>query len=90
MRPLFRWTALLVASATLGLWCHGGMDLGWTRTRVLRETRHPSTGARTQAWEPAFVPGIDFLAGGALAATLLVGGSFFCRQPAAEPPPSPR
>jgi hypothetical protein len=90
MRPLFRWTALLVALATLGLWWEGGLDLGWTRTRVLREKTHPATGARTQSWEPAFVPGIDFLAGGALAATLLVGGSFFCRRPGSEPPPPPQ
>lgn len=88
MRPLFRWTALLVATATLGLWWHGGLDLGWTRTQVRQETIHPATGARTESWRPGFVPGIDFLAGGALAATLLVGGSFFCRRPDADLPAS--
>lgn len=90
MRALFRWTALLVAAATLGLWWHGGLDLGWTRTRVLREQVNPATGVRTQAWDPAFIPGIDFLAGGALASTLLAGGSFFCRRPGAESPAAPR
>lgn len=91
MRPLFRWTALLVVLATLGLWWHGGREAGWTRTRILREQPDPVSGLRRPTWEPAFVPGVDFLAGGALAATLLVGASFFCRRPAAaEPAPPPR
>ncbi|MFM1768931.1 MAG: hypothetical protein RJA22_1460 [Verrucomicrobiota bacterium] len=89
MRGMFRLAALLVLLATVGLWWQGGFDLGWTKTSVLRMQQDPVTGIEAPVWEKAFVPGVDFVAGGALAATLLFGSSFFCRRPARTPTATP-
>lgn len=84
---MFRLSALLVALITIGLWGRGGFHRGWTRTSVLRERPDPVVPELTErTWEKRFVPGVDFLAGGALAATLLLGGSCFCRRKPVEPP----
>jgi len=69
---------------TLALWWRGGFDRGWTRTRVPRDQVDPGTGTIARLWENRFVPGVDFLAGGALASTLLVGSSCFCRKSPGE------
>lgn len=83
MRTLFRLAALLVALVTLALWAWGGFHRGWTKTSVLRERPDPVVPELIErTWEKKFVPGLDFLAGGALAASLLAGISFFCRRKA--------
>ena len=85
VRTVFRLTALLVALLTLALWWHGGFHRGWTKTSVSREQLDPVTGISAPMWEKKFVPGVDFLGGGAFAATVLLGCSFLCRKKASAP-----
>src|SRR5258707_3849930 len=76
MRRLLRLSALALALAAAVLWFFGGPNLGWTKTTVDRIEKDPVTGLEGRFPEKRFVPGVDFLAGGILAALLLGGASF--------------
>ncbi len=80
MRKLVRMIAMAVGLVTLALWFFGGPNLGWTKTTVDRIETDAVTGLEGRFHERRFVPGVDVLAGGFLAAGLLTGASFFFRK----------
>jgi hypothetical protein len=93
MRTILRVAALLVAVVVLALWFFGGPNLGWTKNSVPHKVRDPVTDIEVDVYEKRWVPGIDFLGAGLVAAGLLAGASFlFRRRPnfvASNPAPSP-
>ena len=76
MKTGLRITALLVAVLAAGLWFFGGMNTGWTKTKVGVPSKDPVTGIDFVQWENHFLPGLDFLAGGLAATVVLIGASF--------------
>lgn len=91
MRTILRLTALLVGLGAAGWWLATGRNTGWTKTSVVTYRLDPVTEINEPVWQKRFVPGVDFLAGSALAATVFFGASFFCRRkhPLAAAPSSP-
>lgn len=84
MRTILRLAALFVSLVTVVLWLFGGPNLGWTKTSVMTKTIDPVTEQDDIKWEKRFLPGVDFLGGGLLAAAVLLGASFlFKKKPAA-------
>jgi hypothetical protein len=79
VKKLLRILAAGVAVAAGGLWLAGGANGGWTKTNIKHETPDPVTGLTGVTYEKGFVPGVDFLAGAALAAGALAGASFFLK-----------
>ncbi len=77
---------MAVGLTALALWFFGGPNLGWTKTTVDRIEKDPVTGLEGRFPEKRFVPGVDFLAGGILAALLLAGASFSFRWKSGENP----
>jgi hypothetical protein len=57
-------------------WLGAGAHRGWTQTSVAVKSVDEVTGIEGIRYEPRFVPGLDFLAGGLLGAVLLAGSSF--------------
>jgi hypothetical protein len=84
MRTALRLSALAVAVVCLALWFFGGMNRGWTKTSVAVEHIDPVTEQRGVVWERRFLPGVEFLAGGALLSVLLWACSFLARK--SDPP----
>ena len=84
MKLALRLIALTLMVVTLALWFFGGTNLGWTKTTVMVEGIDPVTDQRTVNWERRFLPGLEFLAGGLVAAGVLAGGSFFVRGRVAQ------
>ena len=68
---------LLVAGAT---WLATGANPGWTQTSVVVKTLDPVTEIEGITYQKKFLPGVDFLAGSALAAGLLAATSLFFRK----------
>ena len=79
MRTFLRLAALGLALFSLVFWFFGGPNPGWTKTSVDRIEKDAVTGLEGHFPEKRFVPGVDFLAGGILAAALLAGASFSFR-----------
>ena len=79
MRLIVRLFALGLAVVVLALWFFGGPNLGWTKNKVGRPLKDEVTGIETVVYEDRWVPGVDFLAGGLLAAGMVAGGSYFFR-----------
>ena len=80
MRTKLRWAALVIVLVTAALWFFGGPNLGWTKNSVMHEEKDPVTGLEGPVYEKRWVPGVDFLAMGLVAAGLVAGGSFLFRQ----------
>jgi hypothetical protein len=79
LRKSLRFIALLVLLAALTFWAAKGADRGWTKTNIARELPDPVTGLTGTTYEKGFVPGLDFLAGAALAAGVMAGASLLFR-----------
>jgi hypothetical protein len=75
MRMLLRVSALLLAVVVLALWFFGGPNLGWTKNSVPHKVRDPVTDIEVDIYEKRWVPGIDFLGAGLVAAGILTGVS---------------
>jgi hypothetical protein len=80
MRSLLLILSILVLITSLGWWWKAGSNSGWTKTSVqvwkydeITEIKYPETVKR-------FVPGVDFLAGAAVASLGLAGVSFVFRK----------
>ncbi len=80
MRIAIRLTALAGAVVVLAVWFFGGPNLGWTKTSVPVPFTDMVTDQQGVRWEKRFLPGVDFLAAGLLAAGLLAGSSFLFRK----------
>ena len=80
MRTGIRLVALAVLVVCLALWFFGGMNRGWTKTSVELARVDEVTGLTGYVTEQRFLPGVDFLAAGGLAAGLLWGCSFLFRK----------
>ena len=80
MRTGTRLLALAVLVVCLALWFFGGMNRGWTKTSVELMRIDEVTELSYSVREQRFLPGLDFLAAGGLAAALLWGSSFLFRK----------
>jgi hypothetical protein len=84
MRTALRVAALFLALAIIAFWFFGGANRGWTKTSVAHKQKDPVTELEVDVYEPRFVPGVDLMGGGIIAAVLLAGSSFFFRKPATK------
>jgi hypothetical protein len=88
MKKLLRVLAAALLIAAVVVWAATGASRGWTKTSVPRKTLDAVTGIEGVAYEPRFVPGLDFLAAAAIAAAALAGASFLVRSRNAKPSPN--
>lgn len=86
MRTALRWAALLVLLAVVGDWIGHGHNTGWTKNTVTHFVTDPVTGIDGPVEEKKFVPGVDFLGGGLIAAGVLGAASFLFRKRAKDGP----
>jgi hypothetical protein len=75
MRLVLRLAALGIILITFVLWFFGGMNRGWTKTTVTEMRKDPVTDLDFPVTERRFLPGIDFLGGGAGLGLLVAGTS---------------
>jgi hypothetical protein len=80
MKRTFQILALLLLLGTAGTWLIAGANRGWTKTSVPVKTLDPVTGIEGISYQPKFLPGVDFLGAGVLAAAVLGGASFLFRK----------
>jgi hypothetical protein len=80
MRRTLRILAAVVAIATLGFWLGKGAHPGWTKDRVTETKIDPVTELPYPVTQEEFVPGVDFLGMGLVAAGALFVGSLFVRR----------
>lgn len=80
MKTALRLLALVVALAGAIFWAGSGANRGWTKTSVAVKSIEEATGLEEIRYESRFVPGLDFLGGAVLGASLLGGASFLFRQ----------
>jgi len=81
MKKTLQVLAVVLALAIVASWAALGANRGWTKTS--REVRQLDevTGIEGITNVSAFMPGVDFLGAGLLAAAGLAGVSFFFRKP---------
>jgi len=81
MKKALQVIAILLALGIVASWAALGANRGWTKTS--REVRQLDevTGIEGITNVKTFVPGVDFLGAGLLAAVGLVGASLFFRNP---------
>ena len=84
MRTKLRVVAVLLALVVAAAWFFGGPNLGWTKTSVVEKIKDPVTELEVNRYVQRFVPGVDFLGAGLLAAAGLAGVSFFLREESAQ------
>ncbi|MEI9864333.1 MAG: hypothetical protein WDN00_07205 [Limisphaerales bacterium] len=80
MKKTLQLLAVLVVLATATIWLVTGANSGWTKTSVAVKTLDPVTEIEGITYEKKFLPGVDFLGGGAAVALTLAGASFFFRN----------
>jgi hypothetical protein len=85
MKRMLQLLALLVVLATAITWLVTGANRGWTKTSRPVKTLDEVTGIEGITYQPAFLPGVDFLGASLLAAGLLAGSSLFFRTPKQQP-----
>ncbi len=74
---VIRGFALLVLVITVAIWATMGASVGWTKTSVEVRELDPVTGIEGVSYADQFVPGVEFLAVGALAAGLIFAFTLF-------------
>lgn len=79
LRPVLRAVSFLVMLGTVGWWYSQGAHTGWSQNRVPVSQTDEITGIAYTTYEDRFVPGIDTLGLGALAAVALFATTFFLR-----------
>jgi hypothetical protein len=80
MRIMLRVVALLLALVVVAFWFFGGMNRGFTKTSVPHKEKDPVTEIEVDRYESKFVPGVDFLGGGIIAAGVIGACSLFFRK----------
>jgi len=80
MRTSLRVVAALLALGVVSYWFFAGSNIGWTKTSVAEKFKDPVTEIEVNRYVKHFVPGVDFLAAGLVAAGALAGASFFFRK----------
>lgn len=85
MKRWLRILATVLALATVGAWAALGANLGWTKTSRAVKTLDEVTGIEAISYEKKFLPGVDFLGAGLLAAGILTGSSLFLRSKSKPP-----
>ena len=80
MKRAIQIAAAVLAIATVGLWFAKGANSGWTKNRVQVKTIDPVTEIEQVEWQDKFLPGLDILGGGLVAAGALIVGSLFIRK----------
>ena len=73
--------SIMLLLATVGTWLLTGANRGWTKTSVAVKTLDEVTGIEAINYQKKFLPGLDFLGTGSLAALALGGSSLFFRKP---------
>ncbi len=86
---ILRATAALLLAGVVIWWIVGGAHRGWSMNRVPINKTDEITGIAYVEYEDRYVPGLEFLGGGAGAAVLLFGLSFLFRKPHSNLKPSP-
>ena len=80
MKRAIQILAAVLAVGIVGLWFAKGANPGWTKNRVQVKTVDPITEIEQVEWQDKFLPGLDFLGGGLMAAGVLFVGSLFIRK----------
>jgi len=80
MKTLIRAVALAMAVVAVGFWYVGGANPGWTKNRIQVKSIDPVTEIEQVEWQDKFIPGVDLLGGGLIAAGVLFVGSLFIRK----------
>lgn len=75
---------MAIALVSTVFWFFGGPNLGWTKTSVTRIELDKVTEIEFPVTEKRFIPGVDFMAAGWLAAAGLAVASCFFRAPGAD------
>lgn len=87
VKRALRILSLGVAVGSVAVWLAMGPHLGWTRTSVPVRTYDEITEIESIQYRKQFVPGLELLAAGLLAAGVLGGVSFFLRSPKTQTHP---
>lgn len=80
MKRTLQILAVVLASGVPIFWVAKGANTGWTKTRVQVWTVDEITEIKSPEWQKKFVPGVDFLGGGLLAAGALAVAARFIRK----------
>jgi hypothetical protein len=81
MKTALRTLAAVLALATVAAWLATGANRGWTKTSREIRTLDEITGIEGISHEKAFLPGVDFVGAGLLAAMVCAGAAFLFRKP---------
>ena len=84
MKQILLTMALGFVVAGFGFWLAAGANRGWTQNRVPKKTLDAVTGIEGVSYEKKFVPGLDFLGAALVAAGVLAGASFLCKNKTAS------
>lgn len=84
-----RMLALVTALGCLTWWWAAGANRGWTKTSVPVQTVDAITGLESVTYEKRFLPGVELMGGGLLAAAALAGVSSLFRRAGNPQNPSP-
>jgi hypothetical protein len=79
VKSTLRLLALAIILAAVGWWLAAGANRGWTKNSVPIKTVDEVTGIEGVHYQKQFIPGVDFLAGAAVATILCAGLSFLFR-----------
>lgn len=80
MKRAVKSLSVVLALAVIAWWLIAGAHRGWTKTSVPVKTLDEITGIEAITYEKRFVPGVDFLGAGLIAAGTLLGASFLFRK----------
>jgi hypothetical protein len=89
MRRTLQTLAAVLVLLAGGLWLAAGGHRGWTQTSVPVKTVDEVTGLEGIAYQPRFVPGVDFLGAAMLGAGALAGASLLFRNKSKTHKPIP-
>jgi hypothetical protein len=80
MKQILLGLAAAVALSAIVIWTTKGAHRGWTKTLVPVKSVDEVTGLEGVSYQERFVPGVDFLGGALLGASMLAGASFVLRN----------
>ena len=85
LRQSIRTLAAVLLLATVGFWAVKGAHTGWSMNQVPSKQTDEITGIEYVTYEQRFVPGVEFLGGGAGLALGLFAISFFFNRKSINP-----
>jgi hypothetical protein len=81
MKRALQILAVVLAVATISLWVAKGANTGFTKNRIQVKVIDPGNrNSGTSQMAGSFIPGIEYLGGGLIAAGAFFVGSFFIRK----------